>query len=74
MEVHPAGKGFRAETYEVQLGDTLWDIAARVLETDDPARIARFWPALHKANFDELGADPNRIFPGQVLRIPKERT
>ena len=73
MDVHPAGKGLLPETYEVQLGDTLWDIAAKVLDTDEPARIARFWPRLHRANLDELGRDPNRIFPGQILRLPKEQ-
>lgn len=73
MDLHPAGNDLLPETYEVQLGDTLWDIAASVLGTDDLARIARFWPELHRANLDELGKDPNRIFPGQVLRIPKER-
>lgn len=72
-EIHPAGKELSAETYEVKLGDTLWDIAARVLKTDDPARIARFWPKLHRANLETLGKDPNRIFPGQMLRLPTER-
>ena len=73
-EIHPAGKGLNAETYEVRLGDTLWDIAERVLKTDDPARIARFWPKLHRANLETLGKDPNRIFPGQILRLPTERS
>lgn len=73
MGLHPAGKTLNHETYEVKLGDTLWDIAASVLKTDDNARIARFWPRLHRANVDVLGKDPNRIYPGQVLRLPREQ-
>lgn len=73
MDLHPAGKALRLQTYEVKLGDTLWDIAAHVLGTENVARIARYWPALHKANVDILGRDPHRIFPGQVLRLPREK-
>ncbi len=73
MALHPAGKDLLPQTYEVQLGDTLWGIAASVLETDDNARIARFWPRLHRANVDVLGKDPDRIYPGQILRLPKEQ-
>jgi LysM repeat protein len=45
-------------------GDTLWDIAQD--EYGDPTR----WPEIYAANTDVVGADPNLIFPGQVLRIP----
>jgi nucleoid-associated protein YgaU len=51
-------------------GDTLWDIAAEVLETDDQRAIARYWPRIHKENLDIVGRDPNLIRPGQVLALP----
>ena len=53
-------------------GETLWSIAAQCLETDDVRRIARYWPRIHRANRDEIGADPNLIHPGQVLELPPE--
>jgi nucleoid-associated protein YgaU len=56
----------------VERGDTLWDIAAQVLATSDRARIARYWPELHRANRDVIGANPSLIFPGQILRLPPE--
>jgi hypothetical protein len=45
-------------------GDTLWDIAQAVY--GDATR----WPEIYAANTDVVGADPDLIFPGQVLRIP----
>lgn len=59
-------------TWTVRGGDTLWDIAAHVLGTSDQARIARYWPAIHRANRATIGADPSLIFPGQSLRLPME--
>jgi hypothetical protein len=49
------------EVYEVRPGDTLWSIAGRFLR--DPWR----WPEVWDANA-EVG-DPNRIFPGERLRL-----
>jgi hypothetical protein len=48
----------------VAKGDTLWDIAQD--EYGDATR----WPEIYAANTDVIGADPDLIFPGQVLRIP----
>lgn len=48
------------DTYVVQPGDTLWSIAGRYLE--DPWRWREVWRG------NNLG-DPNRIFPGDVLRL-----
>jgi nucleoid-associated protein YgaU len=73
---HPAGKA-RLENcatglghHVVSKGDTLWHIAGDVLGTDDVARIARYWPAIHRANRRVIGADPGLIFPGTLLRLP----
>jgi nucleoid-associated protein YgaU len=50
----------------------LWDIAARLLGTDDSARVARYWPRIHRANRAVIGADPSLIIPGTVLELPYE--
>ena len=51
--------------YTVVAGDTLSHIAQR--HYGDAGR----WPAIFDANRDKL-SDPDRIFPGQVLRIPDD--
>ena len=58
--------------YQVVAGDSLWTIAGRVLDTDDPRLIARYWPRIHRANRDLIGATPNLIRPGWVLELPPE--
>ncbi|MGH2819885.1 MAG: LysM peptidoglycan-binding domain-containing protein [Actinomycetota bacterium] len=60
--------------HHVRPGDTLWSIAHEVLETDDPARVARYWPKIHRANRSIIGADPSLILPGQVLELPPEHS
>jgi nucleoid-associated protein YgaU len=50
--------------YTVVPGDTLSAIARQWY--GDPA----FWPRLFEANRDQI-ADPDLIFPGQVLRVPQ---
>lgn len=58
--------------YTVMPGDTLWDIAGRVLGTDDVRAIARYWPLIHRENRDVVGPDPNLIRPGMVLSLPRK--
>jgi nucleoid-associated protein YgaU len=58
--------------HEVVAGDSLWTIASRVLDTDDPRRIARYWPRLHRANRALIGSNPDLIRPGWVLTLPGE--
>ena len=76
---HPAGKGLHPkngarcpERHVVVEGDTLWGVAATILRTGDPQRIARYWPRLHRANRAVIGPDPSLLLPGQVLEIPPE--
>ena len=49
--------------YEVERGDTLWDIASRLL--NDPFR----WQGIYRANETRID-DPDLIFPGQRFAIP----
>lgn len=53
-----------ARTHTVQAGETLWGLAGRYL--GDPFR----WPALYEANRNKV-LDPNLIYPGQELVIPR---
>jgi nucleoid-associated protein YgaU len=73
MRRHPSGKAAECRRYVVQEGDSLWDIAARALRTDDVERIARYWPLIHRSNSSVIGSDPHLIVPGQVLELPVER-
>jgi hypothetical protein len=57
-----ASMGVDAQSYTVQSGDTLWDIAERVY--GDGAQYHRIADASGIAN-------PDLIMPGQVLTIPK---
>jgi nucleoid-associated protein YgaU len=52
-----------SKIYEVVSGDSLSKIAER--EYGD----AKLWPRIFEANKDLL-KDPNKIFPGQKLKIP----
>ncbi len=52
------------ETYEVQKGDSLSRIAKKLLGSGND------WKKIFDANTDIL-QDPNRIFPGQKLKIPR---
>jgi nucleoid-associated protein YgaU len=52
------------ETYEVKAGDSLSKIAKRVYGN------GKSWQKIFDANKD-LIRDPNKIFPGQKLKIPK---
>lgn len=52
--------------HTVKRGETLPLIAALPEVYNDPA----LWPLLYRANRDQI-RDPKRIWPGQVLRIPR---
>jgi nucleoid-associated protein YgaU len=59
----PAEGGAAATTYTVQAGDTLSKIAKEKLGS------ASSYMEIFNANKDQL-SDPNKIRPGQVLKIP----
>lgn len=55
----------------VAAGDTLWALAAATLPANaSNADIAAEVQRLHAANRATVGADPDLIVPGQVLRLP----
>lgn len=54
------------ETHEVKPGDSLSRIAKKVYGD------ANAWPQIFEANRDIL-KDPNKIFPGQKLKIPQKK-
>ncbi|GAB4426263.1 MAG: hypothetical protein OHK0015_07000 [Chloroflexi bacterium OHK40] len=53
-----------ATAYIVRVGDTLTAIAFRYYGS------ARYAPAIWEANYAVIGANPNRIYPGQRLVLP----
>jgi hypothetical protein len=68
MAAHPAGKGAREATIEVESGDSLWSIAE---ERVGLGRTAACWPRIYAANRSTIGPDPDHIEPGQKLDLPK---
>ena len=54
--------------YTVKSGDSLWKIAATQLGNGAK------WSAIYEANKSVIGANPNKIYPGQVLTIPDAKT
>lgn len=52
-------------TYTVQSGNTLWGIAAHFYGNGVD------WPTIYNANKGVIGSNPNLIYRGQVLTIPK---
>ena len=72
--LHPSRHPARLPALEgvvVRRGDTLWSIAARHLgPTATAAQVAREWPRWHAANRHVIGADPDRLVPGQLLEPP----
>ena len=51
-------------TYTVMAGDSLWEIAARLL--GNPTR----WQDIYELNRDIIGGNPSLILPGMVLTLP----
>ena len=60
------GKAGKLETYVVKKGDCLWTIAKKKSVYKDPF----LWPVIFEANKDKI-KNPNIIYPGQKLKIPR---
>ena len=54
-------------SYRVRSGENLFAIAARRKVYND----SLLWPLIYKANRDQI-KDPQQIYPGQILTIPRE--
>lgn len=59
----------------VEVGDTLWDIAAARLVPAErsAANINRYWRQVYRANQSVIGGDPDLLHPGTRLRVPSFR-
>jgi hypothetical protein len=55
----------------VDPGDTLWSISSKELGPDAaPWRVARGVERIYRLNREQIGPDPNVLFPGQRLSVP----
>ena len=59
----PEGETAKVEYYEIQSGDTLWAIASKFLGNGSK------YTDIFEAN-REVIKDPDKIYPGQKIRIP----
>ena len=53
-------------TYTVKSGDSLWKISAKVYHDGGVG-----WRKIYEANKNVIGKNPNLIYPGQILVIPR---
>jgi hypothetical protein len=61
----------QAERVVVRPGDTLWTISAEALGADaTPQQIASEAERIYALNRDQIGPDPDLLFPGQELSVP----
>jgi nucleoid-associated protein YgaU len=60
----------RTSAVTVRPGDCLWDIAAHRLAHPTSAHVAAAWPRWWLVNRAVIGADPDLVRPGQLLRPP----
>lgn len=68
-ETAPGGSG--ATEVVVKNGDSLWSIVAAALGPySSDVDVALAWPGWYKANRETIGANPDVIFPGQILHAP----
>jgi nucleoid-associated protein YgaU len=63
LNLEVGGGGGGEETYTVKSGDSLSKIGHH-------HGVA--WREIYEANKDVIGDDPDKIFPGQTLRIPRK--
>ena len=63
LEVGGGGEGGGEQTYTVKSGDSLSKIGQH-------HGVA--WREIYEANKDMIGDDPDKIHPGQTLRIPRK--
>ncbi|MFN2488803.1 MAG: LysM peptidoglycan-binding domain-containing protein [Actinomycetota bacterium] len=67
-----SGPSCGSGSYIVRSGDSLWSVAGDELDTNDASRIARYWPQIYARNRSTIGDDPNLIYRGQALELPRD--
>jgi nucleoid-associated protein YgaU len=67
--------GSGAPGHVVEVGDTLWDIAAARLAPAQRSavNVHRYWRLIYRANRSAIGPDPDLILPGTRLDVPPFR-
>jgi hypothetical protein len=66
-----SGRATTTDAVVVAPGDCLWTIAARAIgPSATDAEIAATWPRWYARNRGVVGADPDLLIPGTVLRPP----
>ncbi|MEA3464861.1 MAG: LysM peptidoglycan-binding domain-containing protein [Thermodesulfobacteriota bacterium] len=65
----PTKKQTLVSTYNVDTGENLYSIAAKTNTYNE----GLLWPLIYKANRDQI-KDPQQIFPGQSLTIPRNNS
>lgn len=67
LEIEPTKLPEKPTTHVVKKGECLWYIAGYEEIYGNPLK----WPLIYKANKDKI-KDPDLIYPGQVLTIPRD--
>lgn len=67
LEIEPTRLPEKPTTHVVKKGECLWYIAGYEEIYGNPLK----WPLIYKANKDKI-KDPDLIYPGQVLAIPRD--
>lgn len=71
----PTHPQHRPNDVVVQPGDSLWSIAAAQLPANASATaVAGEWPRWYALNRAEIGPDPSRLTPGELLHRPEQET
>lgn len=67
IDIQPTKLPEKSKTHVVKKGECLWYIAGYEDIYGNPLK----WPLIYKANKDKI-KDPDLIYPGQVLAIPRD--